>query len=133
MNEQTLGRLPFAGMTSAIDANHLHLTVDGSAKRSTGHRQKSVRVNVPESNGKVSEPLTGTANHLPVVAGVADAIFAVARDLLFAGQRALEVVRVQKTIGGLMLETYALATLDDGSGIGLGIAINYRYIPYLKA
>lgn len=113
MHKQPLGRLPFTGMAGAIDSDHLHLPVDRSAKSATRHRQKGVRVNVPEAHREITEPLAVVAHHLPVVARVADAVFAVARDLLFAGQRTLEVVRVQIAFGRLVLQPDALAALHD--------------------
>lgn len=115
MDKETFGCLPFAGMSSTVNADHLHLTVDWPAESATGNRQKCVRVDVSESHGEITVPLTGTAYDFPVVSGIADTLLAVARDLLFAGQWTLEVVRVEEASGGLVLETNAFAALDDGS------------------
>lgn len=113
MNEQTLSCLPLAGMPGALDADHLHLAVDGPSKSSARDGQEGVGVDVSEAHRIVAQPLAGAADHLPVVATVADAVFAITRDLLLAGQRALEVVRVQIAFGGHVLQPDMLTALDD--------------------
>lgn len=113
MDKQSLGRGPVGSRVGIADANHLELTVDGTAKGAARDRQVRVGVHVAQLDRSVPQPGIARAHHQPVVAGITDALVVTVRgDLLVAGQRTLEVVRVQVLVRRQVVQPDGVATFD---------------------
>lgn len=71
-------------MLRLVDANDFHLAGDGSAIGAAGHAQVHAGVDVAQPNVGTAHPVLVGADHLPVVAGVAESIRSVRGHLLLA-------------------------------------------------
>jgi len=86
-DEEALRRGPARSVLLLVHAHDLHLAGDGSAVGASGHAQVHAGVDVAQSNVGTPHPAVVGADHLPVVAGVAEAVGSVGGNLLLARER----------------------------------------------